>query len=147
MCLAVVVKPPAISGKYIRQFQEMSAKLASIQRPDGTWSPSLLDYEHFPYSETSSTALNCFGIAWGMNNGILSKKKYLPVVAKAWAAMLAARNDKGFLGYVQGIGAEPARVSANSYTYYGNGAFYMAAVQVSKMAPIKLPPAPKLTGR
>lgn len=130
---------------YIKQLKEMSAKLASIQRPDGTWSPSLLDYEHFPYSETSGTALNCFAIAWGINNGILDEKKYRPVVEKAWAAMLASRNKKGFMGYVQGIGAEPAKVSANGSTYYGNGVFLMAAVQLAKMAPIKRLPAPKLS--
>lgn len=130
---------------YIKQFKEMSAKLASIQRPDGTWSPSLLDFEQFPYSETSGTALNCFAMAWGINNGFLDDKTYRPVVEKAWAALLVARNDKGFLGYVQGIGAEPARVTASQSTWYGNGAFYMAAAQLAEMAPLNLPVSPVLT--
>ena len=130
---------------YIKQFKEMSAKLASIQRPDGTWSPSLLDYEQFPNSETSGTALNCFAMAWGINNGFLDDATYRPVVEKAWAALLAARNVNGFLGYVQGIGAEPARVTASQSTWYGNGAFYMAAAQLAEMAPLNLLVSPVLT--
>jgi unsaturated rhamnogalacturonyl hydrolase len=130
---------------YEKQLQEMSTKLASIQRPDGTWSPSLLDFENFPYSETSGTALNCFAMAWGINNGILDEKTFRPVVEKTWAALLAARNNRGFLGYVQGVGSEPAGVNADSFTYYGNGAFYMAAVQLAEMAPLNLPAAPTLT--
>lgn len=129
----------------IQQFKEMATKLAEIQNSDGTWSPGLLDYEQFPFSEMSGTAFNCFGIAWGINNGILDEKNFRPVVEKAWAAMLAARNDRGFMGYVQGVGAQPAKVEADYWSTYGNGAFIMAAVQVAEMAPIKKLPAPELS--
>ncbi len=134
-----------LRSRYVDQLRDMSAKLASIQRPDGTWSPSLLDYDQFPYSETSGTALNTFAMAWGINNGVLDEKTYRPVVEKAWAALLAARTGKGFLGYVQGVGSEPDKVHADQFTWYGNGAFLMAAAQVAQMAPIKLPPAPQLS--
>ena len=59
--------------------------------------------------------------------------------------MLAARTEEGFLGYIQGVGAEPARVEAKSWNAYGNGAFLMAASQVAEMAPINLLPAPTLS--
>ncbi|MGE9290521.1 MAG: glycoside hydrolase family 88/105 protein [Puniceicoccales bacterium] len=130
---------------YIAQFEEMSAKMASIQRPNGSWSPSLLDYDDFPYSEMSCTGLTVFAIAWGINNGILDEATYRPVVEKGWAALLAAIDDEGFLGYVQGVGAEPGKVYSQQHTWYGNGAFLLAAVELSKMAPINVPEIPPLT--
>jgi rhamnogalacturonyl hydrolase YesR len=130
---------------YVNQFKEMAAKLASIQRPDGTWSPSLLDYEEFPNSETSGTALNTFAIAWGINNRILDEKTYRPVVEKAWSALLTARKPDGFLGYVQGVGSEPGPVYASQHIWYGNGAFLMAAAQLAQMAPLTLTHPVELT--
>jgi unsaturated rhamnogalacturonyl hydrolase len=130
---------------FIAQFTEMATKLASIQQPNGTWSPSMIDYDHFPYSEMSATAFNCFAMAWGINNKILDEKLFLPVVEKSWAALLAARTEEGFLGYIQGVGAEPASVKSTNWDTYGNGGFLMAATELSKMAPITLLPAPQLS--
>jgi len=132
---------------YVNQFREISARMASLQQPDGTWSPSLLDFEEFPYSEMSCTALTCFGMAWGINSGLLDDKTYRPVVEKAWAAMLASRegNEHRFMGYVQQVGASPARVNAGTFTWYGNGAFLMAAVQLAQMAPVQVPDIPALS--
>ncbi len=143
--LAYIPKDDPLRQRYVSQLREMSEKLASLQRPDGTWSPSLLDYEQFPYSETSGTALNCFAMAWGINNGVLDAKTYSPVVEKAWAAMLASRQENGLMGYVQGIGAEPGKVYADDYRWYGTGAFLMATAQVAEMAPVKLPATPELS--
>jgi len=142
--IPLIPKDDPQRGWYINQFKEMAAKLASLQQPDGTWSPSLLDYERFPYSEMSGTVFYCFGIAWGINSGILDDKTYRPVVEKAWAAVLAAMTEEGNLGYIQGVGAEPDRVFADKFTHYGNGAYLMAAVQVAAMAPITVPPLPAL---
>ena len=38
---------------------------------DGMWRASLLDPVEFPMKESSGTAFFCFGMAWGINNGIL----------------------------------------------------------------------------
>lgn len=143
--LPYIPQDDPLRPSYIKQFKEMATKLASIQRPDGTWSPSLLDYEQFPYSETSGTALNCFAMAWGINNGILDEKNFRPVVEKAWAALLAARQENGLMGYVQGVGAEPGKVYADSYRWDSNGVFLMVAAQMAQMAPLHIYPAPKLT--
>ena len=46
--------------------------------------------------------------AWAVRNGLLDKKTYLPVIIKAWNAMVKdAVHPNGFLGYVQGTGKEP----------------------------------------
>ena len=47
-------------------------------------------------------------MAWGVRNGLLDRKEYLPVLLKAWNAMVKdAVHPNGFLGYVQGTGKEP----------------------------------------
>ena len=132
-------------GRFIALFKEMAARLASLQQPDGTWPPSLLDPAQYPYSEMSGTALDCFAFAWGVENGILDRATYLPVAEKAWAAMLASRRPDGVIGYVQGVGAAPAAVSSTGTQLYATGAFLMAATQLSRLAPIDVPSAPLLT--
>lgn len=143
--LEYLPKNDPMRPRYIKQFKEMSDRLAELQRPDGTWSPSLLDYEEFPYSDSSGTALNCFAMAWGINNKILDEQKFRPVVEKAWAALLEARRDDGLLGYVQGVAHGPAdTVYADGNRTYGTGAFLMAAAQLVELAPLNIPAIPEL---
>ena len=81
-----------------------------------------------------------YGFAWGMNNGILDKKIYKPIVAKSWNAMVkdCVHPDTGMLGFVQGTGKEPKDGQPVSYTNvpdfedYGIGCFLLAASEVYK---------------
>ncbi len=131
-------------GKYVKMFKEMAAKLASLQQEDGTWRPSLEAPEEYPDSEMSGTALDCFAFAWGVNHGLLDRATTMPVIGKAWAALLAARMPSGLLGYVQGVGAAPGPVSPTGTQLYATGAFLMAASQLADLAPIDAPAAPRL---
>jgi rhamnogalacturonyl hydrolase YesR len=130
--------------RYVQMFQEMAAKLASLQQGDGTWRPSLLDPEQYPDSEMSGTALDCFAFAWGVNHGLLDRATYMPVIGKAWAAMLAARMPNGLLGYVQGVALAPDGVSPTGTQLYATGAFLMTACQLADLAPIEIPAPPQL---
>ena len=124
--------------EYVTTFQEMSAALKAVQRSDGFWNMSLDDANHYPGPETSGTALFAYGMAWGIKNGLLSKTTYLPVVAKAWNAMVTtAVHPNGQLGYVQGVGKEPvppSQVTYNSSADFGVGVFLLAGSEVSKIA-------------
>jgi rhamnogalacturonyl hydrolase YesR len=131
--------------KYINLFREMAEKFASLQQPDGTWRPSLLDPDEFPDSEMSGTALDCFAFAWGIENGILDRATYLPHAEAAWAALMASLRPDGVPGYVQNVGAAPAAVSADGTQLYATGALLMAACELSKLAPITVPSPPQLT--
>jgi rhamnogalacturonyl hydrolase YesR len=130
--------------KYIALFKHMAAKIASLQGRDGIWRPSLLDFPQFPTPESSGTALDCYAIAWGINHQVLSKNRYLPVAAKAWAGLLAMRNKQGDLAHVQRPGDRPAMVVPDVTKPYASGAFIMAGVQLMKLAPFTLPPVPQL---
>ncbi|MEJ2883184.1 glycoside hydrolase family 88/105 protein [Pedobacter sp. GR22-6] len=126
--------------EYLKTYQEMLKALVPIQRADGFWNVSLHDASHFAGPETSGTALFVYGMAWGLNKGILEEKIYRPVVVKAWNAMQQqAVHKNGFLGYLQGTGKEPKDGQPVSYTSmpdfedYGLGCFLLAGTEVYKM--------------
>jgi rhamnogalacturonyl hydrolase YesR len=126
--------------EYIRTFRKMSKALLKVQREDGFWNVSLHDPGHFGGRETTGTAMFTYGMAWGINNGILSEKKYLPAVVKAWNAMSdEAVHPDGMLGYVQSTGAEPSTGQPVTYDKvpdfedYGLGCFLLAGSEVYKL--------------
>ena len=118
----------------------MCEALVKCQRKDGFWNVSLHDESHFGGKELTGTALFVYGMAYGINQGFLPRDKYLPVVAKAWNAMVNdAVHQNGFLGYVQGTGKEPKDGQPVSYDSkpdfddYGTGCFLLAGVEVYKI--------------
>lgn len=125
---------------YIKDFKAMSAALKKVQREDGFWNVSLHDPNHFGGKETTGTALFVYGMAWGVRNGLLPEKEYLPVITKAWNAMTTqAVHDNGFLGFVQGTGKEPKDGQPVTYDSmpdfedYGLGCFLLAGTEVYKL--------------
>jgi rhamnogalacturonyl hydrolase YesR len=127
-------------NEYLQDFKDMSSALIKVQREDGFWNVSLHGPTHFEGKETSGTALFTYGFAWGINNRILDRKIYKPVVAKAWNAMTKdAVHPDGVLGFVQGTGKEPKDGQPVSYDHlpdfedYGLGCFLLAGSEVYKM--------------
>ena len=139
--LSLLPKTDPHYNEYLQDFKDMCAALIKVQRSDGFWNVSLHDPTNFGGKETSGTALFTYGFAWGVNNGILNKKTYTPVLIKAWNAMVkdAVHPDTGMLGFVQGTGKEPKDGQPVSYTNvpdfedYGLGCFLLAGTEVYKM--------------
>ncbi len=65
----------------------MAESLAMRQQADGFWRPNLDDPEQHKDWESSGTGFFSYGIAWGINNGILDRERFLPVARKGWAAL------------------------------------------------------------
>ncbi|WP_207427050.1 glycoside hydrolase family 88 protein [Pedobacter sp. SYSU D00535] len=127
-------------NEYMQDYKDMLQALLPIQRSDGFWNVSLHDPTHFGGKETTGTALFVYGMAYGINKGLISKEIYQPVVIRAWNAMVKdAVHKNGFLGYVQGTGKEPKDGQPVSYTSmpdfedYGLGCFLLAGSEVYKM--------------
>lgn len=114
---------------YENLFVELSARLSQLQNNDGFWHASLLDPESYPSPETSSTALITYGLAYGVNNGLLDNS-YLPVTLKAWNALTSVVDENGKVGWVQPIGADPKAVTRDMTAVYGVGAFLMAGAEI-----------------
>jgi unsaturated rhamnogalacturonyl hydrolase len=136
--LALVLQrmPPQFPGrdKYVSQFREIAERIAGLQQPDGLWRASLLDPGAYPNPEISGSAFFTYAMTWGINNGILDRKKYLPVVTKAWEAMLNHVYATGRLGSIQPIGGEPGKFKPSSSYVYGVGAFLLAGSEFSQLA-------------
>ena len=117
-------------GKYVTQFQEMTNSISALQGADGLWRPGLLDAAAYPLPEVSGSAFNTYAIAWGVRTGILNRKRYLPVVKKAWAGLLTHVYQDGRVGCIQPIGGAPDKFASTSSYVYGVGAFLLAGSEV-----------------
>ena len=126
------VPPGEDRNRLINLFIEMAGRVKDLQKPDGYWSPSLLDRDDTP-PETSGTAFFTYAIAWGINEGLLPETEYRPVVDRGWRALIAALQPDGRLGWVQQVSDRPEQVSATDTQYYGVGAFLMAASEITKL--------------
>lgn len=126
--------------EYEQMIRDMSEALVKVQREDGFWNVSLHDPGHYGGRELSGMAMFVYGMAYGVNNGILDRAVYEPVIYKAWNAMVNdALHQNGFLGYVQGTGKEPKEAQPVTYDRepdfddYGLGAFLCAGCEVYRM--------------
>ncbi|MGV8093459.1 MAG: glycoside hydrolase family 88 protein [Mangrovibacterium sp.] len=127
-------------SEYLADFLAMSEALRNCQREDGFWNVSLHDPSNFGGKETTGTSLFVYGMAWGVNKGVLDRKIYLPVLLKAWNALVSeAVHPNGFLGWVQGTGKEPKDNQPVTYDKvpdfedYGTGCFLLGASEVYKL--------------
>lgn len=119
---------------YIDLFKQMAVSVKNSQRADGTWSMGVLgDESNYPVKETSGTAFFTFGLAWGINRGLLDRATCEPVVFKAWDALTKCVTDEGLLGYVQPVGGRPGDAFADKTEVYGIGAFLAAGSEVYKL--------------
>lgn len=118
---------------FLGLFKKMSKKLLEIQTPEGHWAMSLLGQEFYPTPETSGSSFFTFGLAYGVNNGILDYATYEPAVRKGWKAMTACITKEGMMGYVQPIGGGPGKAWPDKTEVYGTGAFLSAGSEVFKL--------------
>ena len=128
-------------NEYKTTFIEMASALKNCQRSDGFWNPDLLNADNYGGKETSGTAFFTYGMAWGINAGILDSDTYLPCVLKGWNGMVTdALHPNGLLGWVQGTGKQPSDAQPLSYDKipnfedFGLGAFLLAGSEVYKLA-------------
>jgi rhamnogalacturonyl hydrolase YesR len=125
---------------YKKDYLAMTKALVKCQRADGFWNVSLHDESNYGGVELSGTSLFIYGMAWGVRHGYLPKKKYAPMICRAWEAMVkTCLHANGFLGYVQGTGKEPKDSQPVTYTKepdfddYGLGCFLLCGSEIFRM--------------
>jgi unsaturated rhamnogalacturonyl hydrolase len=118
-------------ARYEALFTQMAAKLVTLQGAAGYWPVSLLEPQNIP--ETSGTGFFVYGLAWGVNQGLLPATKYRPSIDRGWRALVRAVQPDGKLGWVQQIGAGPDQVARDDTQLYGVGAFLLAASETSRL--------------
>ncbi|MFI5335910.1 MAG: glycoside hydrolase family 105 protein [Opitutales bacterium] len=121
-------------ARFLGQFREMADRIAGLQSADGFWRASLLDPERYPMPESSGTGFFCYALAWGVNEGVLDRARYAPVVQKAWTALLSCVEQDGRLTHVQPVGFTPGTFDKNATEPYGVGAFLLAGREMVRFA-------------
>ncbi len=132
------------NSKYRKEYEttlrEMFEALVPLQREDGFWNVSLKDPGNFGGKELSGTSLFVYSIAWAINEGLINRKDYLPVVTRAWDAILKdCVHEDGSLGYVQGTGREPKDGQPVGYDImpdhedFGLGCFLLAGSEMFRL--------------
>lgn len=122
-------------SRYLKIFLRMALELKKRQGTDGLWRVSLDDTEQFPNPETSGSGFFCFGLAGGINHGVLNRGEYLPAVRKAWAGLVENITPEGKILWGQGVDFEPNAVARDSTHEYVTGAVMLAGSEVYEAAP------------
>jgi unsaturated rhamnogalacturonyl hydrolase len=117
-------------GRYVTQFREMTTRISQLQTADGLWKTGLLDPDAYTASEVSGAAFFTYAIAWGINEGVLDRKTFWPVVERSWAGMVKHIYADGRLGAIQQVGAAPDSFTPSSSYVYGVGGFLLAGSEL-----------------
>jgi unsaturated rhamnogalacturonyl hydrolase len=138
--LSMLPKSDPHYAEYLQDYKDMLTALLAVQRKDGFWNVSLHDPTHFGGKELTGTSLFVYGMAWGINNNVVDRKTYLPVVLKAWDALVKdCVHPDGKLGYMQSTGKEPKDGQPVGYDKipdfedYGLGCFLLAGSEMYKL--------------
>jgi len=119
---------------YLAIFRRQAAELIKRQGADGLWRVNLDDPEQFPNPGTSGTGFFCFGLAWGINHGVLNRQEYLPAVEKAWAGLTLSLSPEGKVLWGQQVDGKPHAVARESTHEYVTGTFLLSGSEVYKLA-------------
>jgi rhamnogalacturonyl hydrolase YesR len=118
---------------YVTMLTTMASALKPWQGTDGLWRSDVTHPSAFPGPESSGTAFITFGIAWGVNAGILDRTTYLPIAQKGWQGLISCVDANGKLGYVQGVGSAPGPAAAGNSAEYAVGGFLLAGSEVARL--------------
>jgi len=93
----------------------------------------LLDADYYVMPENSGSALFTYALAWGVNQGVLDRRKYQPVAERAWAGLVKHIYAYGRIGSMQQTGEAPAFYRPSASYDFGIGAFLLAGSEVRQL--------------
>jgi rhamnogalacturonyl hydrolase YesR len=120
-------------ARYEALFIEMADELLTRQRLDGFWATSLMSPLESSNADSSGTAFFTYGMASGVNLGLLNRDRFSTAALRGWNALAGAVDPDGRLGRVQQIGDRPAPVDVNDIQLYGSGGLLLAGTAVKSM--------------
>jgi rhamnogalacturonyl hydrolase YesR len=122
-------------SSYTSLLTTMAAALKPWQQTDGTWHADITHPTRATMTnpEVSGTGLITYALAYGINQGLLDRATYQPVVFAAWNGMMNCVDAQGRVNYIQATGSAPAGATATETHDYGVGAFLLAGAQIYDM--------------
>lgn len=118
--------------RYVELFQKMASSIAKCQGEDGLWRTNLADSKDYPEPESSGTAFFTYAITWGINNGILDREKFGPVIRKSWKGLCNIVNGDGKVCRGQPEARKPGKVEQQDSDEFVTGAFLLAGSEMLK---------------
>jgi rhamnogalacturonyl hydrolase YesR len=95
-----VLDPKSKEYKELKKdFLLMSKALKDCQHADGFWHASLVSDVDYPGPEMTGTGLFLYGMAWGIQQGLLTEKEYGPACDKAWQALKSSLHHGAYPDY------------------------------------------------
>ena len=119
-------------ARYVDLYEKFAASLLELQTDEGYWPASLMDPDKVRTPEVSGTGFITYGLAWGVNNGILADQDSKEIVEQGWAAIARAVESSGRVNWVQHVGRAPDPVQRSDSQLYGVGAVLLAASEMAK---------------
>jgi unsaturated rhamnogalacturonyl hydrolase len=119
--------------RYEALYLQMAKSVKESQHSSGYWYPNMADSNDFPYKETSGTGFFVYGLAWGVNNGLLNREEYLPTIEKGWSALYDAVDKEGKVTWGQIVGGSPFVIRKEDSHEYVTGTFLLAASEIYKI--------------
>jgi rhamnogalacturonyl hydrolase YesR len=117
---------------YAERLRLLAKGIAACELTTGGFGISLMNNGEFPEVELSSTALSAYGMAAGLNHGILPKDKYQPIVERAWKLVSAMQTPDGAMRGCQQGGTYPERFDPYNNENFGTGAYLLFASEYLK---------------
>lgn len=114
-------------------FKKMAAKLLAIQKENGIWAPNLLDPNDPPQDDISGSVFFVYGLAWGINNGLLNRSEYEAATRNGWQALCERQKENGRLINVQPVGGFPVAFDPENTEIFTVGGFISAGAEIWKM--------------
>ena len=118
---------------YVTLLKTMAAAIVTYQQSDGTWHSDLTHPTTYNNPEVSGTGLITYALAYGINQGLLDRATYLPVVIAAWNGMMKCVTSAGLVGCIQATGSAPAAAATTETHDYGVGSFLLSASEIYNM--------------
>ena len=119
---------------YVDIFQKLAGRILELQQDDGLWRASLLAPELYPEAETSGSGFYVYGLAWGVNHGLLDRDAYLPAIRKGWAGLNRNVLPSGLVGAAQKTGDMPVRTRPDETGLYATGAYILAGLEIADLS-------------
>jgi rhamnogalacturonyl hydrolase YesR len=118
--------------RYVEIYRRLASELVKRQSADGLWRTSLDDPEMPPGPESSGSGFFCYGLAWGVNHGVLERNEFREPAIKAFRGLLQSVSPEGRVQWGQPVGDRPREASRDSTREYVTGTFLLAASEVYK---------------
>ena len=120
--------------RYVQLFRDLTRAVLATQQPDGLWRVGLLDPDTHTERETSGSAFYAYGLAWGLNRGLLDPAAVEPAARRAWHALAESVTPGGRLQHVQPVGAAPEGFAPTHTEIFAVGALLLAASEMIPLA-------------